>query len=82
VEAVRHGDDGDARQHRRVLRRARDLPETMLRAASLRLTMQSFTAVLTSAVVWGCEVSQGVVNLPRIDGKDGVAGSIPAGGSR
>jgi hypothetical protein len=29
----------------------------------------------------GCELSQGVTNLPRIDGKDGVAGSIPAGGS-
>jgi hypothetical protein len=26
-------------------------------------------------------VLYGVVNHPRIDGKDGVAGSIPAGGS-
>jgi hypothetical protein len=31
--------------------------------------------------VWGREVLHGVVNLPRIDGKEGVAGSIPAGGS-
>jgi hypothetical protein len=35
----------------------------------------------TCAVVWSREVSHGVVNRPRIDGKDGVAGSIPAGGS-
>jgi hypothetical protein len=39
------------------------------------------TALLTWPDVWGPEVSQGVVNPPRIDGKDGVAGSIPAGGS-
>jgi hypothetical protein len=31
--------------------------------------------------VWRREVVHGVVNPPRIDGKDGVAGSIPAGGS-
>jgi hypothetical protein len=39
------------------------------------------TAPLTSVVVWAREVLRGVVNSPRIDGKDGVAGSIPAGGS-
>jgi hypothetical protein len=31
--------------------------------------------------VWVGEVLHGVVNDRRIDGKDGVAGSIPAGGS-
>jgi hypothetical protein len=31
--------------------------------------------------VWGREVLPGVVNPRRIDGKDGVAGSIPAGSS-
>jgi hypothetical protein len=36
---------------------------------------------LTCADVWGREVPHGDVNLRRIDGKDGVAGSIPAGGS-
>jgi hypothetical protein len=35
----------------------------------------------TCVTVWAREVLQGVVNHPRIDGKDGVAGSIPAGGS-
>jgi len=39
------------------------------------------TVLLTCAVVWGREVLHGVVSPPRIDGKDGVAGSIPAGGS-
>jgi hypothetical protein len=38
-------------------------------------------APLSCAVAWVREVLCGVVNLPRIDGKDGVAGSIPAGGS-
>ena len=38
------------------------------------------TAPLTSVVV-AREVLRGVVNPRRIDGKDGVAGSIPAGGS-
>jgi hypothetical protein len=61
------------------------LPEicqkTTLRAASFRLTMQPSTAVLTCAVVWRCEVSLGVVNPRRIDGNDGVAGSVPVEGS-
>jgi hypothetical protein len=60
---------------------ARDLPETALRATSRRLTSPLSTAPLTWAVVWSREVLRGVVNSPRIDGKDGVAGSIPAGGS-
>jgi hypothetical protein len=60
---------------------ARDLPETALHVASPRLTTQPSTAALTCAIVWAHEVVRGVVNLPRIDGKDGVAGSIPAGGS-
>ena len=61
--------------------RARDLPETALRAALRRLTPRPSTAPLTSVVVWAREVLRGVVNHRRIDGKDGVAGSIPAGGS-
>jgi hypothetical protein len=60
---------------------ARNLPETALHAASRRLTTRPSTAPLTSVVVWAREVLQGVVNSPSIDGKDGVAGSIPAGGS-
>src|SRR5215207_9649395 len=48
---------------------------------SLRLTMQPSTAVLTCVVVWGREVPHGVANPSRIDGQDGVAGSIPAGGA-
>jgi hypothetical protein len=60
---------------------ARDLPETALRATSPRLTPRPSTASLTCVTVWAREVLQGVVNPPRIDGKDGVAGSIPAGGS-
>jgi hypothetical protein len=60
---------------------ARDLPETALRATSPRSTTRPSTAPLTCTVVCGCEVLHGVVNRPRIDGKDGVAGSIPAGGS-
>ena len=34
-------------------------------------------AVLTCAVVWGCEVSQGVANPRHIDGMQGVRGSNP-----
>ena len=60
---------------------ARDLPETALRVTSPRLATQPSTAPLSCADVWGREVLHGVVNPPRIDGKDGVAGSIPAGGS-
>src|SRR5215211_1812174 len=59
--------------------RARDLPETALHATSPRLTPRPSTASLTRVTVWEREVVQGVVNPPRIDGKDGVAGSIPAG---
>src|SRR5215211_6642247 len=60
---------------------ARDLPETTLHATSPRLTPRPSTVPLTCANVWPREVLQGVVNHRRIDGKDGVAGSIPAGGS-
>ena len=59
---------------------ARDLPETALRATSLSPTTQSPAALLTCAVVWSREVPYGGVNRPRIDGKDGVAGSIPVEG--
>ena len=62
-------------------RLARELPETALHAASRRPTTQSSAAPLTCADVWRHEVLHGVVNPRRIDGKDGVAGSIPAGGS-
>ena len=40
---------------------------------------QPTAALPTCAIVGAREVLQGVVNSPRIDGKDGVAGSIPAG---
>jgi hypothetical protein len=60
---------------------ARDSPEPCLCAPSRRPTTQPSAAPLTGAVVWVHEVPQGVANPPRIDGKDGVAGSIPAGGS-
>jgi hypothetical protein len=36
---------------------------------------------LVCAIMWAHEVLCAVVNPPRIDGKDGVAGSIPAGRS-
>jgi hypothetical protein len=57
------------------------LPETTLRATASHPTSRLSTAPLTWAVVWGRVVLQGVVNHRRIDGKDEVAGSIPAGGS-
>ena len=60
---------------------ARDLPETALRTTSRRPIPQPSIAPLTCAVMWAREVLRGVVNQRRIDGKDGVAGSIPAGGS-
>jgi hypothetical protein len=37
------------------------------------------TAPFACADMWGREVVHGVVNHRGIDGKDGVAGSIPAG---
>jgi hypothetical protein len=55
---------------------ARDLPETALRAASRRLTTQPSAAPSTCSVAWVGEAVHGVVKYPRIDGKDGVAGSI------
>jgi hypothetical protein len=61
--------------------RARDLPETTPHSASPRLTRRGVAGPPTCAVAWAREVLHGVVNRPRIDGKDGVAGSIPAGGS-
>jgi hypothetical protein len=59
----------------------RDLPETALHATSRNPTPRSSAAPFTWAVVWPREVLRGGVNHPHIDGKDGVAGSIPAGGS-
>jgi hypothetical protein len=56
---------------------ARDLPETVLRAASLRPTTQPQTVPLTCAVVWLREVLRGEVNSPSINGMQGVRGSIP-----
>src|SRR5215218_9964314 len=47
-----------------------------LAAALRRTTTNLSTAPLACAVVLGREVLGGVVNGPRIDGKDGVAGSI------
>ena len=67
------------RPPRRAL--ARDLPETAVRVASRCPAANLSTATLTGAGVWAREVVHSVVNRPRIDGKDGVAGSIPAGGS-
>jgi hypothetical protein len=61
--------------------RARDLPETAPHATSPRPTTQPPTGSPTCADVWGRQVVHGVVNHRRIDGKDGVAGSILAGGS-
>jgi hypothetical protein len=60
---------------------ARDLPETALHAASPRLRTQASTAQLTCSDMRPCEALHGDVNYLHIDGKDGVAGSIPAGGS-
>jgi hypothetical protein len=62
-------------------RRARNLPESTPHVTAPCPTTQSSTALLTCVIVWGREVLHGVVNRRRIDGKDGVAGSIPAGGS-
>jgi hypothetical protein len=66
---------------RRLRKPCQKLPETALRVASPRLTTPPSTAPLTCLVVWARVVLHGVVNHRRIDGKDGVAGSIPAGGS-
>ena len=41
----------------------------------------SWKRLPTCAIVWRRGVLHSVVNHRRIDGKDGVAGSIPAGGS-
>jgi hypothetical protein len=81
VKSCRDGGAGVRERRSRGGPLARDLPETALRAASHCPTTRPSTAPLTSVVVWAHEVVRGVVNLPRIDGKDGVAGSIPAGGS-
>jgi hypothetical protein len=61
--------------------RARNLPETTPHATSPRPSTQPSTAPSTRADVWGRQVVHGCVSSRRIDGKDGVAGSIPAGGS-
>jgi hypothetical protein len=60
---------------------ARDLPGTALHVASRYPTTQPSTTPHTCAVALVGEVEHGVVNHPSIHGKDGVAGSIPAGGS-
>ena len=60
---------------------ARDLPETALHVTASRPTTRPSAAPSTCADVWGRGVLNGGVNHPRIDGKDGIAGSIPAGGS-
>jgi hypothetical protein len=70
---------GPERLPRRLF--ARNLPETTPHATSPHPTTQLSTAPLTCAIVLGHEVPHGVVTRPRIDGKDRVAGSIPAGGS-
>ena len=57
------------------------LPETAPRVTSRRPTARSSAPPFTWAVVRSREVLTGGVNPRRIDGKDGVAGSIPAGGS-
>jgi hypothetical protein len=61
--------------------RARNLPETALRVTSRRSIRQPSTAPFTCPVAWVGEAAHVDVNHRRIDGKDGVAGSIPAGGS-
>jgi hypothetical protein len=55
---------------------ARDLPDTALHVSSRRLTTRPSTLPLTSAVVWAREVLRGVVNPRRINGMQGVRGSI------
>jgi hypothetical protein len=60
---------------------ARDLPETALHVTSRRPTPRSPTPPSTCAVVWAWRARPGRVNPRCIDGKDRVAGSIPAGGS-
>jgi hypothetical protein len=67
------------RRSRRVL--ARDLPDTALRVALRCLTSHPSAASFTCSVAWVGWVAHGDVNSPSINGKDGVAGSIPAGGS-
>jgi hypothetical protein len=57
------------------------LSETALYATSRRPTTQPPAGTSHLAIEWRHEVPHGVVNHPSIDGKDGVAGSIPAGGS-
>ena len=56
--------------------RARDLPETAPHVPSRRPIARSSAPPFTWAVVWSREVLRGGVNPRRIDGKDGVAGSI------
>lgn len=55
-------------------RRARDLPETALRAALQCSNTHPSAASLAGAIVWGRGVLHGDVNPWRIDGKDGVCG--------
>jgi hypothetical protein len=55
--------------------RGRYLPETTLHVPSPRPITPFSTVPLSSAVAGQSKVAGGVVNLPRIDGKDGVAGS-------
>ena len=60
---------------------ARDLPETALHVTLRCRTSQPSTQPPSCANVRARGVLLGGANHPRIDGKDGVAGSIPAGGS-
>jgi hypothetical protein len=80
VKSCRDGGAG-VRERRPRGTLARDLPETALHATSRRPMNQPSAAPFTCVVVWGREVLQGDANHPHINGKDGVAGSIPAGGS-
>jgi hypothetical protein len=57
--------------------RARNSPETALRATSLRLATRSSAAPFTCAVVRGREAVHSVVNHRRIDGMQEVRGSNP-----
>jgi hypothetical protein len=58
---------------------ARDLPETALHGTSRRPTPRSSAPPFTWAVMCSREVLHGDANPRRIDGEDGVTGSIPAG---
>jgi hypothetical protein len=60
---------------------ARDLPETGPRVASRHPTTPPLTPPRTCGAVGRSGAPQGLSKGPSVNGKDGVAGSIPAGGS-